>query len=46
MARYPAYGIEIDDPGILIDIDTEEDLASARGDRPPNETRAAADLTR
>ncbi len=30
VARYPAFGIELDDPGILIDIDTEEDLESAR----------------
>src|SRR5205085_1041517 len=46
VARYPAYGVEIDDPGILIDIDTEEDLASARADLRPGETRAAAGLTR
>ena len=41
VARYPAFGVELDDPGILVDIDTEEDLASARGDMPP-EARAAA----
>lgn len=35
VARYPAFGIEIDDPGILIDIDTEEDLAAARNEIPP-----------
>ncbi|MGZ5130554.1 MAG: nucleotidyltransferase family protein [Caldimonas sp.] len=29
VARYPAYGVELDDPGILIDIDTADDLASA-----------------
>jgi molybdenum cofactor cytidylyltransferase len=47
VARYPAFGVEIDDPGILIDIDTEEDLASARGDAPtPPEERAAAGLRR
>jgi molybdenum cofactor cytidylyltransferase len=42
VARYPAFGIEIDDPGILIDIDTEDDLAAARGERPPSEALSAA----
>lgn len=41
VARYPAFGIELDDPGILVDIDTAEDLASARGGAAP-EPRAAA----
>lgn len=26
-ARYPAHGVELDDPGILVDIDTQADLA-------------------
>lgn len=30
IARYPAHGIELDDPGVLVDIDTPEDLARAR----------------
>ena len=30
VARYPAFGVELDDPGILIDIDTTDDLESAR----------------
>jgi molybdenum cofactor cytidylyltransferase len=30
LARYPAFAIELDDPGILIDIDTTEDLEAAR----------------
>jgi molybdenum cofactor cytidylyltransferase len=30
LARYPAHGIELDDPGVLVDVDTVEDLASAR----------------
>ncbi len=30
IARYPAHGVEVDDPGILMDIDTEADLAAAR----------------
>ncbi|MCE9660817.1 MAG: nucleotidyltransferase family protein [Burkholderiales bacterium] len=35
IARYPAFGVELDDPGILIDIDTEDDLESARRAAPP-----------
>jgi molybdenum cofactor cytidylyltransferase len=30
VARYPAFAVELDDPGVLIDIDTEDDLAAAR----------------
>ncbi len=30
VARYPAFGVEVDDPGVLIDIDTEDDLARVR----------------
>jgi molybdenum cofactor cytidylyltransferase len=30
VARYPAIGIEVDDPGVLIDVDTEADLESVR----------------
>ena len=30
IARYPAVGIEIDDPGILVDIDTPQDLDAVR----------------
>ncbi|HRP27401.1 MAG TPA: nucleotidyltransferase family protein [Burkholderiaceae bacterium] len=30
LARYPAQGIEVDDPGALIDIDTADDLDSLR----------------
>jgi len=30
VARYPAYGVELDDPGVLIDVDTEADLALVR----------------
>ncbi|MGE4051271.1 MAG: nucleotidyltransferase family protein, partial [Piscinibacter sp.] len=29
-ARYPAIGVEVDDPGVLIDVDTEADLESLR----------------
>ena len=30
VARYPAYGLEVDDEGVLVDIDTEADLESVR----------------
>ena len=30
VARYPAYGVELDDPGVLVDIDTEADLDLVR----------------
>lgn len=30
VARYPAHGVEVADPGVLIDIDTEADLAGLR----------------
>lgn len=30
LARYPAHGVEVDDPGVLIDLDTEADLAQMR----------------
>jgi molybdenum cofactor cytidylyltransferase len=30
MARYPSLGIELDDPGVLVDVDTAEDLAAVR----------------
>ncbi len=35
VARYPAQGVEVDDPGVLIDIDTEADLDGLRSGRPP-----------
>jgi molybdenum cofactor cytidylyltransferase len=30
VARYPAQGVEVDDDGVLIDVDTEEDLRRVR----------------
>ena len=30
IARYPAHGLEVDDPGVLIDIDTPADLDAVR----------------
>jgi molybdenum cofactor cytidylyltransferase len=32
VARYPALGLEVDDPGVLIDVDTENDLDNLRRD--------------
>ncbi len=45
VARYPAYGIELDDPGVLVDIDTVADLEAAlRGEPPQDGVSAAAAL--
>lgn len=41
VARYPALGLEVDDPGVLIDVDTEADLAHLRGDAQPPLPRGA-----
>ncbi|HEX6705020.1 MAG TPA: nucleotidyltransferase family protein [Albitalea sp.] len=30
VARYPAHGVEVDDAGVLIDVDTEADLEKLR----------------
>jgi molybdenum cofactor cytidylyltransferase len=30
IARYPALGLEVDDAGVLLDVDTQADLARAR----------------
>lgn len=35
VARYPAYGLEVADPGVLVDVDTEEDLERVRGNSVP-----------
>jgi len=44
IARYPAFAVDVDDPGILVDIDTEDDLdALRRGfSEPPAMPPAAA----
>lgn len=31
VARYPAHAVVVDDPGVLVDIDTPQDLAQVRG---------------
>lgn len=33
VARYPAHGVDVDDAGVLLDLDTEEDLAALRAVR-------------
>jgi len=30
IARYPAMGVELDDPGVLVDVDTQADLDGVR----------------
>ncbi len=35
LARYPAHGVDVDDAGVLIDIDTEADLDSLRSGTSP-----------
>ncbi len=30
LARYPAFAVEIDDPGVLVDVDTVDDLERVR----------------
>jgi molybdenum cofactor cytidylyltransferase len=30
LARFPAMGVEVSDPGVLLDMDTEQDLADLR----------------
>lgn len=44
VARYPAYGVEVSDPGVLIDVDTEADLERVR--QTQEQPQAAAPATR
>ena len=30
IARYPAQAVDVEDPGVLVDVDTEEDLIALR----------------
>jgi molybdenum cofactor cytidylyltransferase len=32
-ARYPAFGVEVEDAGVLVDVDTQEDLSALRAGR-------------
>ena len=45
VARYPAFGLELDDPGVLVDIDTAADLEAVRRSGPA-EAVPAVNLTR
>lgn len=40
LARYPAHGVEVDDPGVLIDIDTAGDLDRLRSGVVPSTPQA------
>lgn len=40
VARYPSLGVEVDDPGVLLDVDTIDDLAALRA--PDASGRASA----
>lgn len=40
LKRYPAHSVEVDDPGVLIDIDTEADLDGLRAGESPALPRA------
>lgn len=31
VARYPSHGVEVDDAGVLVDVDTNDDLATLHG---------------
>ncbi|NUZ05251.1 nucleotidyltransferase family protein [Piscinibacter koreensis] len=44
LARYPALGLEVDDAGVLIDIDTPDDLAAVRHRAPAGEQRAPSNV--
>lgn len=45
VARYPSHGLEVDDPGVLVDVDTTADLAAVRAshDTRLQQTGAAQD---
>ena len=41
VARYPAIGVDVDDPGTLLDLDTEADLAAMRALQAAEQPRPA-----
>ena len=41
VARYPAQAVAVDDPGVLVDIDTPDDLARAQAGQPALPSRVA-----
>jgi molybdenum cofactor cytidylyltransferase len=42
IARYPAIGVDVDDPGVLLDLDTEADLVAMRALHAAAQPRPAA----
>jgi molybdenum cofactor cytidylyltransferase len=42
IARYPAFALEIDDPGVLVDVDTIDDLAALHAPARPDPKRQRA----
>jgi molybdenum cofactor cytidylyltransferase len=36
VARYPSHGVELDDPGVLADVDTNDDLAALHAGSAPD----------
>ncbi len=42
IARYPAIGVDVDDPGVLLDLDTEADLVAMRALHAAAQQRPAA----
>ena len=42
VARYPAFGLELDDPGVLVDVDTQADLERLHGAERGTDGRSAA----
>jgi molybdenum cofactor cytidylyltransferase len=42
VARYPSFGVELDDPGVLVDIDTIDDLAALHAPARPDPKRQRA----
>jgi molybdenum cofactor cytidylyltransferase len=42
VARYPAVGVDVDDPGVFIDVDTEADLEALRMQQPQTQQRQDA----
>ena len=42
VSRYPAVGVEVEDPGVLVDVDTEADLERLRAGQPDVDERGGA----
>ena len=42
VARYPAFGLEVEDAGVLVDVDTQADLERLRSGERGTDARSAA----